>query len=99
MGRQIQYFVLPSEFAELVATVGRPEAIELVPQEQSSKTMRAWAIGDPPPISAWLIRRKDLSRMQSEEPWWRDARKTWGVSAGASALHTGRGLFDGKTLR
>jgi len=98
MGRQIQYFVLPSEFAELVATVGRPEAIELVPQEQSSKTMRAWAIGDPPPISAWLIRRKDLSRMQSEEPWWWDARKSWVVSAGAFGLEMGGCFFDGRAL-
>src|SRR2546427_7239934 len=40
MGRQINYFVLPVEFPDLVATVGRPEPVELVPQEQSSKTMR-----------------------------------------------------------
>src|SRR2546428_9988198 len=99
MGRQINYFVLPVEFPALVATVGRPEPVELVPQEQSSKTMRAWATDDPPPISAWLIRRKDLPRMQSDEPWWWDARKSWVVSAGAFGLEIGGCFFDGQALR
>ena len=99
MGRQINYFVLPTEFSALVATVGRPEPVELVPSEQRTKTMRVWHPDDPPPISGWLIRRKDLRRMQSDEPWWWEARQSWVVSAGAFGLEMGSCFFDRQLLR
>jgi hypothetical protein len=99
MGRQINYLVLPEDFAALYRAVNRPEPAFWIPRLQPTSKLSVWDGTSQVGGDGWLIREKDLQRMADDEPWWWEPRQSYVVSAGGFGIEMGACFYDGRVLR